>query len=311
MIDVCLVAFRLLHYCAVTTLAGAAFFPLYAYAGSEPLALARWRGSVLLGSALLALISGLGWFVFAVANMSGGPADVFDPEVLAAVLHDTAFGVVWMVRMLLAGVLVAVTLANARARALRGSEGLILLFAAGLLASLAGVGHTQIEEGWWGVLHVAADAAHLLAAGAWLGGLVPLGFMLLGHAGPRTGYGAVDVDGVLMRFSGMGYAAVSTLVGTGLINSWLLVGSVSSLPRSAYGQILLAKLAFFAGMLALAAANRFWLIPALEAAKAGEPGASEVWRRKLWIHVLSEQALGLLILLSVSILGTIRPAVGQ
>jgi putative copper resistance protein D len=170
MIDVSLVAFRFLHYCAVTTLAGAAFFPLYAYAGSEPPALARWRGRVLLGSALLALISGLGWFIFSVANMSGGLVDVFDPEVLAAVLRDTGFGVVWVVRMILAGALVAVTIANTRAHAPGGQEMPIFLLTAGLLASLAGAGHTQIEEGWKGVLHVAADAAHLLAAGAWLGG---------------------------------------------------------------------------------------------------------------------------------------------
>jgi putative copper export protein len=55
----------------------------------------------------------------------------------------------------------------------------------GQIASLAGVGHTRIEEGWAAVLHVTADAAHLLAAGAWLGGLAPLGFILLGWAGTK------------------------------------------------------------------------------------------------------------------------------
>ena len=43
---------------------------------------------------------------------------------------------------------------------------------------LGWVGHSQIEEGVAGVIHVTSDAAHLLAAGAWLGGLVPLGFIL-------------------------------------------------------------------------------------------------------------------------------------
>ena len=36
MIDIGLVLSRLLHYAAVTTLAGASFFPLYAYAAAEP-----------------------------------------------------------------------------------------------------------------------------------------------------------------------------------------------------------------------------------------------------------------------------------
>lgn len=313
MIDLGLVVFRFLHYGAVTTLAGVSFFALYAYAGFEPAALARWRGKVLFWSALLALVSGIGWFAFTVANMSGGLADIADPEVLASVVHDTGFGVVWTVRMILAALLVAVTIASSRMQASKGRDLLISILAAGLLASLAGVGHSQTEDGWPGGLHVTADAAHLLAAGAWLGGLVPLGFVLLGHAWPRNGPEAVDidVDGMLMRFSSMGYAAVATLIGTGLVNSWLLVGSVSRLIHSTYGQILIAKLALFAGMLVLAAANRFWLVPALESSRRTGAGMSDVWHGKLRTHVLSEQGLGLLVLLSVSILGTIRPAIGQ
>ncbi|CAN5191522.1 copper resistance inner membrane protein PcoD [soil metagenome] len=309
MIDLGLVLARFLHYVASTTLAGAAFFPLYAYDGAEPETLGRWRSKLMLWSAVLALASGLAWFAFAVANMSGALADVTDPEIVGSVVRDTGFGVVWTVRMIVATVLVAVTILQLSARASAGGDLVAAILAAGLLASLAGAGHSQIEEGWQGLVHVGADAAHLLAAGAWLGGLAPLGFILLGHAGSMVGPGAID--GVLMRFSGMGYAAVATLVGTGLVNSWLLVGSVSSLLHSAYGQILMAKLAFFAGMLALAAANRFWLVPALEASGHGAAVGSDAWRNKLRNHVLSEQALGLLVLLSVSILGTIRPAIGQ
>jgi putative copper resistance protein D len=145
--------------------------------------------------------------------------------------------------------------------------------------------------------------------------LVPLGFVLLGHAGPAAGPDAdwrgLDINGVLMRFSGMGYAAVATLIATGLVNSWVLVGSVSSLIQSTYGQLLMAKFAFFAAMLALAVANRFWLIPVLAAAGSSESRRSEVWRSRLRNHVLAEQSLGLLVLLLVSILGTIRPAIGQ
>jgi copper resistance protein D len=313
MIDLGLIVARFLHYAASTTLAGVAFFPLYAYAGAEPEpeVLTRWRKRLLLRAAVVALIGGIAWFAFAVANMSGALADLADPEVLASVVRDTGFGVVWTARMIVAAVLVGVTLLQISSRASVGQDLLTSFLAAGLLASLAGAGHSQIEEGWAAALHVTADAAHLLAAGAWLGGLAPLGFILLGYAGKRAVSGSVDVDGVLMRFSGMGYAAVATLVGTGLVNSWLLVGSVSSLLHSTYGQILMAKLAFFAGMLALAAANRFWLVPALEASGRRGAGGSEVWRSKLRTHVLSELGLGLLVLLSVSVLGTIRPAIGQ
>jgi copper resistance protein D len=289
MIDFGLVLSRFLHYAASTTLAGAAFFPLYAYAATEPERLVRWRGRVLLCSAILALVGCVGWFAFSVAQMSGGLADVIDPEVVGAVVHHTGFGVVWMTRMAVAAGLVAITV-MLPSRSSMGRNLLIAVLAAGLLASLAG-------------------AAHLLAAGAWLGGLLPLGVILLGSRATRMDAVTIDVESVLTRFSGMGYAAVATLIGTGLINSWFLVGSVSNLFESTYGWILMVKLACFAGMLGLATANRFWLMPALEA--AGRVGTTDAWKKQLRIHVLGEQGLGLLVLLCVSIIGTIRPAIGQ
>jgi putative copper resistance protein D len=310
MIELGLIVARFLHYAATTTLAGASFFPLYAYACVEPEALARWRRKLLFAAAVVALLSGLLWFAFAVANMSGALADLANREVVWSVISDTDFGIVWTARMLLAVAIMGATALSFSPKATVSRDLMTSTLAAGLLASLAGAGHSQIEEGWASVLHVTSDAAHLLAAGAWLGGLAPLGFILLGYAKTKSDAASLDVDGVLLRFSGMGYAAVATLLGSGLVNSWLLVGSVSSLLQTSYGQILVAKLTFFAGMLALAAANRFWLVPAMEAAGAGGPG-SDSWRSKLRTHVIGEQALGLLVLLSVSVLGTIRPAIGQ
>ncbi|MGO3928129.1 copper homeostasis membrane protein CopD [Rhodopseudomonas pseudopalustris] len=310
MIDLGLVTARFIHYAASTALAGIAFFPIYACAGGEPPELARWRNKLMVWSAILALISGLGWFAFAAANMSGGLADVADLEVIASVIRDTGFGGVWAARMVVATVLVA-TLLRRSSRAGADRDKVTFLLAAGLLASLAGAGHSQMAEGWASALHVTADAAHLLAAGAWLGGLAPLGFILRRGAATPARPTCVDIDSVLIRFSGMGYVAVATLIGTGLVNSWFLVGSISSLLHSTYGQILIAKLALFASMLALAAANKFWLMPALEASRRRDLDGSDLWRRRLRTHVLGEQSLGLLVLLSVSVLGTIRPAIGQ
>jgi putative copper resistance protein D len=310
MIDVGLVVARLLHYAAVTALAGVSFFPLHAYAFAEPKELSRRRQAVLLFAAVGALLSGLLWFVFSVANMSGTLADVADHEVLWTVLNETTFGSVWMARMLLAVIILSVTAVRPFWMAIAGRDLVTAFLAAVLLASLAGTGHAQIEEGWMSVVHVASDAAHLLAAGAWLGGLVPLGFILLDYS-MRDGEPIVDVDRILLRFSSMGYVAVATLIASGLINSWFLIGSLSSLLKTLYGQILLGKLAFFAAMLALATANRFWLVPRMVETRAGASGRPSVWLGRLRYHVLGEQFLGLMILLAVSVLGTMRPAIGQ
>jgi putative copper resistance protein D len=58
MIDLELIVARLLHYAAVTALAGVSFFPLYALADAEPIALLRWRQGVLLATAIAVLLSG-------------------------------------------------------------------------------------------------------------------------------------------------------------------------------------------------------------------------------------------------------------
>src|SRR5258708_8261088 len=59
-------------------------------------------------------------------------------------------------------------------------------------------------------------------------GLVPLGFILLDYS-IGDGEPIVDADRILLRFSSMGYVAVATLIVSGLVNSWFLVGSVSNL----------------------------------------------------------------------------------
>jgi putative copper resistance protein D len=226
MLDLGLVVARLLHYVAVTTLAGVSFFPLYAYEVAEPKELSHRRQAVLLSAAVGALFSGLLWFVFSVANMSGTLAGIADQDVLWTVLNETTFGSVWMARMLLAVVILGVTAVPRFWIAIAGRDVVTAFLAAVLLASLAGTGHVQVEEGWISIVHVTSDAAHLLAAGAWLGGLVPLGFILLDYS-MTDAEPIVDVDRILLRFSSMGYVAVATLIVSGLINSWFLIGSLS------------------------------------------------------------------------------------
>src|SRR3981189_3839921 len=141
MIDLGLVVARLVHYAAVTTLAGVSFFPLYACADGEPVVLVRWRQGVLLAAAIAALLSGVLWFVFSVANMSGTLADVADREVLWTVLNETTFGRVWMVRMLLAVIILSVISKRFASTAGPRPNWIVPFLTAALLASFVGVGH--------------------------------------------------------------------------------------------------------------------------------------------------------------------------
>src|SRR5258708_35601450 len=154
MIDLGLVVARLLHYAAVTTLAGASFFPLYAYADAEPIVLLRGRQGVLLAAAIAALLSGVLWFVFAVANMSGTLADVGDREVLWTVLNETTFGRVWTARMLLAVIVLGVISTRFAWTAGPRSASIPALLTGAVLASFGGGGDFPIREGGAGGVSV-------------------------------------------------------------------------------------------------------------------------------------------------------------
>src|SRR5882762_3791829 len=139
MIDLGLVVARLMHYAAVTTLAGVSFFPLYAYADAEPIMLPRWRQGMLLAAAIASLLSGVLWFVFSVANMSGTLADVADREVLWTVLNETTFGRVWTARLVLSIIMVGLFWKRVVSKFSPRRDLITLFLTTAMLISLAGV----------------------------------------------------------------------------------------------------------------------------------------------------------------------------
>jgi len=309
MTEAALIATRFLHFASVLAVFGLALFPLYTYpsrVGSPPARLIRWLRSGLRKSALLALLSGIAWAYLTLANMPGSLTGVVDPDAFWALFREASFGQIWVARL----ALIVTLLVSVRGCKTSDHPDWITAGVSGvILATLAGIGHTHVSNGAAHVIHVSADGAHLLAAGAWLGGLLPLAYVLaVARQSPSPErYG--DANIALLRFSGIGYTAVAVLVVSGLINSWFLIGSVSALLDSPYGQLLLAKVCLFAGMLTLAAANRFWLVPSLIGTKVpGQPAALFV---RLGRHVLGEQAMGLVIVVIVSVLGTMQPAISS
>ena len=303
-----LIAARFLHFAAVMALFGLAVFPLYSYpsrAGELPVRLGQWLSTSLRLAVLLAIASALAWGLLTVANMAGAISAAVDLDTLLFTLHETDFGRVWAAHLVLSAALFALMMGRRKRR----RDWVTASASALLLLSLAFVGHTQARDDGLRVLHMGADSAHLLAAGAWLGGLLALGYLvMLARQSPSEH--TTDARAALVRFSGIGSIVVATLVGSGLINAWFLVGSLDKLVTTPYGQLLLVKLCLLIGMLALAALNRFYLVPSLVKAKeVSEPLASSL--QKLRRSVLGEQALGLTIVLIVSVLGAMQPAIGS
>ena len=240
-----------------------------------------------------ALLSGAVWLVLLAAGILG--TTFIDAGLNGGawtVLTETRFGAVWTLRAALV-VLLAVLLLWPRTRWLQ------LVVAAGLLAALAWVGHAGASPGPAGAVHLASDVLHLLAAGAWLGGLPALA-ILLAHQQfeDRPGSHAFALRATA-RFSWLGVVSVGTLLATGVLNSWFLLSGPGDLIATDYGRLLLLKIALFVAMVAVAAVNRFHLTPKLAA-----PAAT----RALTRNSLIESALGLGVLLIVGALGTMPPA---
>ena len=127
----------------------------------------------------------------------------------------------------------------------RRARGLWILVA-GIVIALAASGHAAaIHPAWWGI---AVDAAHLVAAGVWAGGIVAL-------AGLRPPGGWRGPEGLrfLKSFSGPALAGFFASVGFGAVLATQSLGSLHELLHSSYGRILLAKIGLVATMVPLSA----------------------------------------------------------
>lgn len=269
---------------------GLVAFPFYAYRpGQTPPCFTR----ALRWSAVMALVSAWAVLLMMAAGMGGSLGAAVDPSFLATAASDTEFGRVWIARIVLALVVMMLAL---RPRPPR--DKLLLLLSGVLLASVALTGHSALPGGLPGVLHQLADAAHLIAAGWWVGGLLAL-VLVSRRLGPEAAE-------VLHRFSGVGYGAVATILATGLFKSAILVASLKGADSTAYGWTLLVKVALFAGMGLLALTNRFWITPGLN-----RDGSSALWLKRLRGSVTTEFALGMGVMAVVGALGAMAPPISN
>ena len=257
----------------------------------------------------VALISGAVWLLFVAARMADLPlADAFTGAVAGTVVAQTSFGRAWIVRLLLAA-LIAVSLCFKGSIQIAGPlwrKALIVSLAGALVGTLAWSGHAAAGTGPQGSVQLASDILHLLAAAAWLGGLLPLAIMLRATVRGANPHLSVIAREAVARFSILGIASVGTLLVTGLINSWMLVGNIASLTGTDYGRVLCVKIALFLGMVAVASINRLVLTPRLMR-RQGE--APHVAAQQIGRNSLIEAAVGSAILLAVGLLGTLPPGI--
>jgi len=282
---------------------GMAFFALCAPQVRDSLPLpALFASAGLIGI----LFSILGLAVLS-ASMAGVPLAQVDAESVSMVLTGMSLGTAWMVRI---GGLALVVAAAALVRRQPTSALWAASFGGAVaVGGLAWAGHGATGEGAIGWLHLAADIAHLLAAGIWVGALAFL-LLLIARPSARTDPAHLwATHRALDGFSLVGTVVVAVIVVTGVVNAWLLVGAANifSLPGTLYGQLLIAKLLLFAAMLGFAVANRYRLTPAFAARIDARDHRGAVVA--LRVSVALETGCAVLVLALVAWLGTLQPTV--
>ncbi len=242
---------RALSFAALLQAAGiAAFVPLFrphiTELGREVRRLGTW-------SAVFAVPLLVGQFVLEAGRMAGDFAGVFDGTLQGMALASPA-AVTLAVRLLgVALILAGLARASATATAL-GLGGAILA-----AASFALMGHTAVHP--WRVFLAPMLTTHVLIAAFWFGAIPVLFLATLRETPARAG-------GLIEEFSRIAIWAVPLQAIAGALMALLLVRRLAVF-REPYGWLLLTKVMGFALLMALAAANRFRLGPAVALGSAG------------------------------------------
>lgn len=303
---------RGLHLAAGLSLLGTAGFIAWVLpaAGGVPDWLGHRLARLCWASGLIAVAAGLAWFVTQAAVIADASDFSEALQALPAVAAHTRYGNMLMIRLglLLAAMLplVGVALADGTmasgamadggrtATSARTRVHLILLLSAVALGLQGFIGHAGATAGAIGDGLVVSEALHLLAAGLWLGALIPLWLSL--------GMLSLEQSAVVCeRFSPIGLGCVLVLAGTGCVQGLQLIGSLPALLGTAYGHIALLKIALFLAALALAGVNRLWLTDHLGARASGA-------RRHLMISVSVETVCGFAIVAAAGFLASAVPA---
>jgi len=306
-----LVLARTLHIGSAMMLASLPFFILIVlkpiFTTDTVQAYASFRGKVVqwLWIALVVeALSGVVWFWFVTAQMSDqSPWQLLDTADLSAALWQTQFGQLWLGRAV-TGVALGVALYfMSRRKALLPPKSsrlswLVMAISGVLLISLAWAGHAAAGIHFH-ILHLVADALHLLIGAIWPMGLIPMVcFLWYIHRGNQIVPADREIK-ALQRFSQISLLAVLFLVMTGIINGWLMVGSWEGLVTTIYGRLLLGKVLVVGIMIGLGAFNRFYLLPRIQTARC--------LFRTLRRTILAESGLALVVLFIVGTMGMTAP----
>lgn len=144
---------------------------------------------------------------------------------------------------------------------------------AGIGAALAASGHASAATPQ--LVTRPTVFLHTAAVTWWIGALLPLALMMRGETGLY--------QATLGRFSRRVPWAVGVILVCGLLLAIVQIETPGAILATAYGRLFAVKLALVLALLAVAAANRWWVTPAL---RMRAPGAATAMRRGIVTEIV-------------------------
>jgi putative copper resistance protein D len=287
-----LVLARWLHFGAVMILFGSSLLRMYCVAPATP------STRLLRFATPIACASALAWVAGSIILVTGDVASLYDPDVLSAYFFDTQFGRAWLICLAILVLLTALVFAPGRTFAKAKARPAALLVVSGaLLVGQAWLGHAAAGSPLGASPPIIAYATHVVAVGAWLGGLPALAELMASPIEPGA------IEPTLRRFSTMGIISIALILVSGIANSLFRIASLTAAAKTAYGQTIAIKIVLLVLLLGLAAQNRFHAMPRLAKAVSALPALAILKR-----NVIIEQAVGAAILLAAAVLGLLSPS---
>jgi putative copper export protein/mono/diheme cytochrome c family protein len=240
-------------------------------------------------STLVALVTGVIWLSTASAVIAGSDSISATLDAIPVVAFQTQYGQWFTFRCIVLLVLLAMPMSR------RAGIVIALVLAGAALAAQPMVGHAGAIGGNVGMELIVSETLHLLAAGAWLGGLLPLfiAVTVLPHEAAAT---------ACRNFTPVGLSAVLLLAGTALVQVTELMGGLPGLFGTTYGHVALVKVGIFLVLLTLAALNRLLLTEHLAHSTAG------ITQRHMRASIGFEMVLGAAVIITAGFLASTMPA---
>ena len=209
-----------------------------------------FNSSLMIGVfAIIGLIAAVANYALLSARLVDDIAGAFDSEMLV-ILWSTPVGTVLLIRTL-GFLLIVIGLFSGRV-----SKGLMTIGCLIMMGSFTQIGHVAdiANFGLQILLFI-----HLAGIAIWVGILLPLYRLSLDPAQITT------TADVAYKFGRLALIFVPVLLIAGGWLAYELVGSLTNLFATSYGQALITKVGIVAGLLMLAAANKLRFVPALRA----------------------------------------------